>query len=91
VLDVVSFTPRDSLLKEGGRLASPLGTAGEGPGRFNLIAQPTPENLRRLAGLLDDGTVRVPIQKSYELAQAGEALAAFSSTHTQGKLSLTVS
>jgi NADPH2:quinone reductase len=91
ILDVVSFTPQESLLKEGGRLASPLGAAGEGPGRFNLIAQPSPENLQRLAGFLDNGTVRVPIQKSYELEQAGEALAAFSSTHTRGKLSLTVS
>ncbi len=64
ILDVVSFMPQDSLLKEGGRLASPLGTAGEGPGRFNLMAQPTPENLQRLAELLDDGTLRVPIQNS---------------------------
>ncbi len=90
ILDVVSFTPQDSLLTEGGRLASPLGAAGEGPGRFNLVAQPTPENLQRLAELLDDGTLRVPIQNSYELARAGEALAAFRSTHTQGKLSITI-
>jgi NADPH:quinone reductase len=91
ILDVVSFTPRDSLLKESGRLASPLGAAGDGPGRFNLVAQPTPENLQRLAELLDDGTLRVPIQNSYELAHAGQALAAFQSTHTQGKLSITIS
>jgi NADPH2:quinone reductase len=90
ILDVVSFAPQDSLLAEGGRLASPLGAAGEAPGRFNLIAQPTPENLQRLAGLLDDGTLRVPIQKSYEFTQAAEALRAFPSTHTRGKLSITV-
>src|SRR6266542_199630 len=91
VLDVVSFKPQDSLLAEGGRLASPLGAAGEGPGRFNLVAQPTPEKLQRLAGLLDDGTLRVPIQNSYELTHAGEALAEFRSTHTQGKLSIAIS
>jgi NADPH2:quinone reductase len=91
ILDVVSFTPQDSLLKQGGRLASPLGAAGEGPRRFNLMAQPTAENLRRLAELLDDGTLRVPIQNGYELAHAGEALEAFRSTHTQGKLSITIS
>jgi NADPH:quinone reductase-like Zn-dependent oxidoreductase len=34
VLDVVSQAPDDSLLREGGRLASPLGAAGEAPGRF---------------------------------------------------------
>ena len=90
ILDLVSFTPEDALLKKGGRLASPLGAAGEGPRRFNLMAQPTPQNLRRLGDLLDDGTLRVRIQKSYELAEAGEALAAFSTTHTQGKLGVAV-
>jgi NADPH:quinone reductase-like Zn-dependent oxidoreductase len=91
VLDVVSYTPQDSVLADGGRLASPLGAVGEGPGRFNLMAQPTPENLRRVAELLDDGTLRVRIQRTYELAQAGEALASFQSTHTQGKLGIAVS
>jgi NADPH2:quinone reductase len=90
MLDLISFTPNDSLLKEGGRLASPLGAAGEGPGRFNLIAQPTPANLERLAELLDGGTLRVPIQNTFDLAEAGDALAAFSSTHTQGKVGITI-
>ncbi len=30
------------------------------------------------------------LENSYELARAGEALAAFRSTHTQGKLSITI-
>jgi NADPH:quinone reductase len=91
VLDVVSYAPQDALLNVGGRLASPLGAAGEGSGRFNLMAQPTPENLRRLAELLDSRALRVPIQRSYTLEQAGEALEAFAATHTQGKLSLMIS
>lgn len=90
LLDVVSRTPDASPLEEGGRLASPLGAAGEGPGRFNVMAQPTPANLERLGELLDNGTLRVPIQRSYRLEQAGEALQALPTTHTQGKLSLTV-
>jgi len=90
LLDVVSRTPDASLLKKGGRLASPLGAAGEGPGRFNVMAEPTPANLRRLAELLDAGTLRVPIQRSYPLKQAGDALQALPTTHTQGKLSLTI-
>ena len=69
-------TPDASLLKDGGRLASPLGAAGEGPGRFNVMAEPTPANLERLAELLEAGTLRVPIQRSYQLEQAGEALQA---------------
>ena len=61
ILDVVSQAPDDSLLKPGGRLASMIGAAGEGAGRFNLMAEPTPANLERLAALLDDGSLRVPI------------------------------
>jgi len=90
ILDVVSPTPDTSLLKDGGRLASPLGAAGEGPRRFNIMAEPTPANLRRLAELLESGTVRVPIQRSYRFEEAGEALQALPATHTQGKLGLTI-
>jgi NADPH2:quinone reductase len=90
VLDVVSREPDASLLRPGGRLASPLGAAGEGPGRFNIIAEPMPAKLQRLADLLDDGTLRVPIQRSYRLDQAGEALQALPVTHTQGKLGVEV-
>jgi NADPH:quinone reductase-like Zn-dependent oxidoreductase len=77
-------------LKDGGRVASPTGAAGEGPGRSNVMAAPTRENLGRLGGLLADGTLRVPIQSTYELAQAPEALAALAGTHTQGKHAIRV-
>jgi len=90
ILDLVNYTPQDSLLKEGGRLASPLGAAGEGPERFNLIAQSSPSNLQRLAELLDNRTLRVHVQESYELARAAEALQELSGSHTQGKLSLRI-
>jgi NADPH:quinone reductase len=90
ILDLVSFTPDDSLLKQGGRLASTLGAAGEGPGRTNLMASATTPNLERLAELLDTGALRVHIQHTYPLEQAGAALDALPSTHTQGKLALTI-
>lgn len=90
ILDVVSPTPDTSLLTDGGRLASPLGAAGDGSGRFNIMAEPTPANLQRLAELLEAGTLRVPIQRSYPLGHAGEALQALPTTHTQGKLSVTI-
>ena len=89
ILDLVSYAPRDALLNERGRLASPLGAAGEGPQRFNLVAQPTPANLERVAELLDSGALRVHIQRSYELAQAAEALEALSG-HKRGKLGLAI-
>jgi len=90
ILDLVSQTPDASLLKDGGRLASTLGAAGEGPDRFNIMAEPTPANLQRLAELLENGTLRVSIQRTYRFEEAGEALAALPSTHTQGKLSLAI-
>ena len=95
VLDLVSYGPdgfeaNAAALKEGGRGASPIGAAGDGPGRANVMATPTPENLSRLAGLLADGTLRVPIQRTYELAQAAEGLQALATTHTQGKLALKI-
>lgn len=90
VLDVVSQTPDASLFKKGGRLASPVGTAGEGTGRFNIMAEPTPANLQRLAELFDSGALRVSIQRSYRLEEAGDALQALPATHTQGKLALTI-
>ena len=55
-----------------------------------MAASPSPANLERLAGLLDAGTLRVPIQRSFSLEQAGEALEALPATHTQGKLGLTI-
>jgi NADPH:quinone reductase-like Zn-dependent oxidoreductase len=90
ILDLVSQTPDTSLLKEGGLLASTLGAAGEGRGRFNIVAEPTPANLQGLAALLEAGTLRVLIQRSYDFEQASEALQALPGTHTQGKLGLAI-
>jgi NADPH:quinone reductase-like Zn-dependent oxidoreductase len=90
LFDVVSQAPDGSLLKDGGRLASPLGAAGEGEGRFNVMAISSPTNIQRLGELMADGTLRVPIQRAYTLDRAGEALPALTTTHTQGKLSITI-
>jgi NADPH2:quinone reductase len=92
VLDLVNYGPGvpASLVKESGRVASPTGAAGEGPGRTMIMAAPTSENLQRLAGLLADGTLRVPVQATYELAQAPDALSALATTHTQGKLAVRI-
>src|SRR4051795_1715788 len=93
VLDLVNYAPDvpAALAKEGGRVASPTGAAGEGPGRTLVMAAPTPENLDRLARLLADGTLRVHIQDTYDLAQAPDALTALATTHTRGKLAVRVS
>jgi NADPH:quinone reductase len=40
VIDLVAYTPAafDTALKDGARTASPLGAAGDGPGRTNVMA-----------------------------------------------------
>jgi hypothetical protein len=48
-----------------------------------------PEDLPRLAEALADG-LRVPIQRSYPLEEAGTALAELAGKHTQGKLAIAV-
>ena len=42
------------------------------------------------ASFLADGALRVPIQRAYPLEKAGEALQALPTTHTQGKLGITI-
>ena len=76
------------MLNEGGRLASPLGAAGEGPGHANVMASGTAANLERLAALMDTGALRVEIQGTFPLEQAGSALESLTGTHTRGKLAI---
>ena len=93
LLDLVNYTPGtyEAALKDGARVASPTGAAGEGPGRTMVVAQPTTANLDRVAQLLDSGTLKVPVQATHELDRAAEALQALATTHTQGKLAIRVS
>lgn len=95
VIDLVSSTPEafnatSGALEAGGRAASPLGAAGGAPGQVNVMAIPSSENLMRLAGLVDDGALRVPVQQTFSLEQAGEALAALAAGHKRGKIALAV-
>jgi NADPH:quinone reductase len=95
LLDLVSYAPEDfdayaAVLNPGGRGASPNGAAGDGPKRTNLMAVPSQENLERLGQLLEADALRVPIQGTYSLDQAGEALQTFGTAHTQGKLGVQV-
>ena len=92
LLDLVNYVPGtyEAALKDGARVASPTGAAGEGPGRTMVMAAPTTENLDRVAQLLDSGTLKVPVQATYELDRAAEALQAIGTTHTQGKLAIRI-
>jgi NADPH:quinone reductase-like Zn-dependent oxidoreductase len=95
LLDLVSYAPEGfdahaEVLHDDGRGASPLSAAGEGSERHNVGAVPSQENLQRLARLLEAGTLKVNIQQTYEFDQAGEALRALGTEHTQGKRAIRV-
>jgi NADPH:quinone reductase-like Zn-dependent oxidoreductase len=79
----------EAVLAEGGRVASPVRAAGEGPGRHNIGGSTENGALERLAGLLTDG-LTVPIQRTYRLEEAGAALADLPGKHTQGKLGIAI-
>ena len=54
LLDTVSYAAGafDAALKDGARIASPNGAAGDGPGRANVMATAHPELLPRVGALL---------------------------------------
>jgi NADPH:quinone reductase len=90
LLDLVSYAPEGfdthaEVLHDDGRGASSLSATGEGSERHNVMAMPTQEHLQRLARELEARTLKVNIQQTYEFDQAGEALRALSTEHTQGK------
>jgi NADPH:quinone reductase len=87
VLDLVSYSPDQ--VPAAGRVASPLGAAGDGPGRFNVMASADPDTVALLTALLEDG-LRVPIQRSYALEGAGDAMADLAGQHTQGKIAIEI-
>jgi NADPH:quinone reductase len=92
LIDLVSYTPGgfDAALRRGARVASSTGGAGEGPGRTNVMATPSTENLRRLAALLDDGTLTLHVHTTVDLDHAADALQTLATTHIQGKLAIRV-
>jgi NADPH:quinone reductase len=95
MVDVVSRAPEDfdsiaAALREGGRGASAVHAAGEGPDRFNVSGSSDPARMERLGRLLDSGELRVPIQRTYPLERAGDAVDDFLGSHVQGKLAISI-
>ena len=95
LIDTVSRAPEEleifvAALADGGRVASPVSAAGEGPGRHNVGGSTEDGALEELGRLLSDGALRVPIQRTYPLEEAGTALSDLQAKHTQGKLAVAV-
>jgi NADPH:quinone reductase-like Zn-dependent oxidoreductase len=99
LIDVVSqgeaFMALAALVQDGGRASTTLGAADvpalakRGVTGTNIMGTPTPEKLLSLAEQAASGTLQVPIQETFPLADAPSAIEAFSAG-TRGKLVLTV-
>ena len=99
LIDAVSrgeaFMPLAALVKSGGRASTTLGAAdvealaARGVHATNIMGTPTPEKLAKLAEQAAAGTLQVPVQQTFALADAQAAIAAFSAG-TRGKLVLVV-
>jgi NADPH:quinone reductase len=82
------------LLAPGGRIASTLGITAEQVGRDDLTvtavaASPTTETLDKLGAAVVDGSLRLPIEATYDLADVPQAFVAFGSG-TLGKLAVRI-
>jgi NADPH2:quinone reductase len=82
------------LLARGGRIASTLGfgpdqLAGRDATATAVMANPTTETLERLASAVASGALRVPVETTYPLAEAGRALADFRAGK-RGKIAVAV-
>src|SRR3954447_3611906 len=88
LIDTVSRSPEElevyaAALTDGGRVASPVSAAGEGPGRHNVSGSAEGGALEELAQLLEEGVLRAAIQRTYPLDEAGVALADLPGKHMQ--------
>jgi len=54
------------------------------------MATPSTENLRRLAALLDEGTLSLHLHNTVDLDHAPDALRTLATAHIQGKLAIRV-
>jgi NADPH:quinone reductase-like Zn-dependent oxidoreductase len=85
-----------AVLRPGGILvtiaaAPPEQAAAERGARAELLAMsPDSDQLARIAQLVADGTVHVEIERTFALADVGEAHALSEAGHTRGKIVLTV-
>jgi NADPH:quinone reductase-like Zn-dependent oxidoreductase len=90
-----AFMPLAALVRDGGRAATTLGAAdvealaARGVRATNIMGSPTAEKIASLAGQAAAGTLQVPVQATFPLADASKALEAFGAG-TRGKLVITI-
>jgi NADPH:quinone reductase-like Zn-dependent oxidoreductase len=98
VIDLVNRDPGAfgalvGLVRVGGTAASALGGAGDATEIGEVQVQNAggdPSHLGALASLIEDGTLKAAIRRTYPLADAAQALTDFTNHHTVGKLVITM-
>ena len=98
VIDLVHRDPGEfgalaGLVRAGGSAASALGGAGDATEIGEVQVQNAggdPSHLGALASMVQEGTLKAAIQRTYPLADAAQALADFTNKHTVGKLVITM-
>ncbi len=87
--DPIGFAELAALARQEGRAASSIGAAGHSTEIGGVAVSNVggdPELLDTLGKLVAEGTLRDPIQRTYRLEDAADALQAFTNEHTLGKL-----
>jgi NADPH:quinone reductase-like Zn-dependent oxidoreductase len=98
VVDAVSYGDEAfgaiaDVVRDGGTLVSTRGAAGQATeiGHVRVAnANGNPAHLLSLADLVVNGRLKVPVRKTYVLADAAQAIADFAEQHTVGKLVITM-
>ena len=82
-----------ALVRAGGKATSALGGAGDATEIGEVQVQNAggdPSHLGALASMMEEGTLKAAIRRTYPLADAAQALADFTNNHTVGKLVITM-
>jgi NADPH:quinone reductase-like Zn-dependent oxidoreductase len=98
VIDLVHRDPGEfgalvGLVRAGGSASSALGGAGDATEIGEVHVHNSggdPSHLGTLASMIQEGTLKAAIQRTYPLAEAAQALADFTNKHTVGKLVITM-
>jgi NADPH:quinone reductase-like Zn-dependent oxidoreductase len=91
--DPAAFAAMAGLVRAGGRATSAVGGAGEATELGGATVSNVGGNPAHLAALAEGvarGRLRVPVTRSYPLADAADALHDFTAKHTVGKLVVVV-
>jgi len=91
------FGPTADLVRDGGRIASVVGgadpeaLASRGIRAENVFAQSSPEAFARVLGMAAEGSIVVPLKRTFAFDQLPEALGLVGERRSRGKVAVTIS